>query len=229
MSQSPIVISNTMEVSSRVVAEVFNKPHHRVLHAISQLATPGSFNKTNFRARSFTDSRGKSQPEVIMTRDGFVLLAMGFTGSKAIDWKVKFLAAFNAMEQELLKKADRLEWKQARLQVKEVRKSFTNAVQDFVEYATAQGSQSAKLYYANITKMEYKALDLLERQQTALGNFRDTLDTMDISSLIMAEVIAKGALEYGMAQKMHYKEVYILAKTKVKDYADSISFLKIKE
>ena len=69
----------------------------------------------------------------------------------------------------------------------------------------------------------------MERQQTALGNFRDTLDTMDISSLIMAEVIAKGALEYGMAQKMHYKEVYILAKTKVKDYADSISFLKIKE
>jgi Rha family phage regulatory protein len=216
-----------MEVSSRTVAEVFNKPHARVLHAISQLELPDSFSKTNFRFTEYADSRGVKHPEVILTRDGFSLLAMGFTGKDALAWKLKFLAAFNQMEQSLLKQADGLEWKAARLQIKAVRKSFTNAVQDFVEYATAQGSQSAKMYYANITKMEYAALDMLDKQKTALGNFRDTLDIMDISALNMAEIVAKQALEEGMQEGMHYKEIYLHAKQKVTAYAQAVTFTRL--
>jgi Rha family phage regulatory protein len=216
-----------MEVSSRTVAEVFNKPHKRVLHAISQMEIPEEFNRTNFRPIEYTDSKGRTQPEMLMSRDGFSLLAMGFTGAKAMGWKLKFLAAFNQMEQSLLKQADGLEWKAARLQIKAVRKSFTNAVQDFVEYATAQGSQSAKMYYANITKMEYAALGMLDKQKTALGNFRDTLDIMDISALNMAEIVAKQALEEGIQEGMHYKEIYLHAKQKVTAYAQAVTFTRL--
>ena len=216
-----------MEVSSRTIAEVFNKPHARVLHAITQLEASPQFAQTNFRLGEYKDANGQMRPEVAMTRDGFAFLCMGFTGAKAAQWKEKFLAAFNQMEQSLLKQAEGIEWKAARLQIKAVRKSFTNAVQDFVEYATAQGSQSAKMYYANITKMEYAALGMLDKQKTALGNFRDTLDIMDISALNMAEIVAKQALEEGMQEDMHYKEIYLHAKQKVTAYANAITFTRL--
>lgn len=37
----------------------------------------------------------------IMNRDGFSLLAMGFTGKKALEWKLKYINAFNEMERQL--------------------------------------------------------------------------------------------------------------------------------
>jgi Phage regulatory protein Rha (Phage_pRha) len=169
------------------------------------------------------------RPEVIMTRDGFAILAMGFTGAKAMQWKLKFLDAFNAMEQRLAKESDKLEWKAARLQIGQVRRSFTDTIKHFVEYATAQGSESAFRYYQLLTTMEYKALGLLEMQKTALGNFRDTLDLMDISHLQVAEMTAKGALQHAMDVKMHYKEAFQFAKQKVTAYAEAVSFLRIAE
>ena len=45
--------------------------------------------------------QNKCQPMYEMTRDGFTILAMGFTGKQAMEWKLKFLAAFNAMEQRI--------------------------------------------------------------------------------------------------------------------------------
>jgi Rha family phage regulatory protein len=226
MSQALVLVSSAMEVSSRTVAEVFNKPHARVLHAVSQLEASTQFAQTNFRLCEYKDTNGRMRPEVVMTRDGFAFLCMGFTGAKAAQWKEKFLAAFNAMEKALLKNNEELEWKAARLQIKAVRKSVTNAVQDFVEYATAQGSTSARMYFSNITKMEYAALGMLDKQKTALGNFRDTLDLLDLCYLQTAEMIAKASLEQGMAEKMHYKEIYVLAKQKVTDYSKTVAFAR---
>jgi Rha family phage regulatory protein len=227
MQLTEILVSQEMTTTSRIVAAQFKKPHHRVLHAISQLEKELENSQTFFRSRDYTDVRGKKQPEVEITRDGFSLLAMGFTGGKALQWKLRFIKAFNAMEAKLVKDSDKLEWKAARLGVKKVRKTFTDTVKNFVDYATKQGSQSAKMYYANITIMEYKALDLLERQKTSIGNFRDTLDIMDIAFLSAAEMVAKVAIEQGMEQKMHYKEIYIFAKQKVTDYANSVSFVRL--
>jgi Rha family phage regulatory protein len=222
-----ITISKYMKTTSMQVARYFEKPHDKVIVAIELIKSRLPAGNASYGDIYYIDASNRKQRAIEMNRDGFSLLAMGFKGDKAFEWKLKFLAAFNAMEQALIKENDKLEWKTARLQIKQTRKSFTNAVADFVEYATAQGSQSAKMYYANITKMEYAALDLLDRQKTTIGNFRDTLDLMEVSTLMMAEVVAKGALEQGMKEKLHYKEIYILAKKKVKDYADSISFLKL--
>jgi hypothetical protein len=166
-----------------------------------------------------------------MTRDGFSLLAMGFHGREAMEWKLKFLEAFNAMEAKLIElaskakapKAPPIDWAAARLQGKQARKDFTDTVKKFVDYATAQGSQSASMYYMNLTKMEYKALDLLDLQKSAIGNFRDTLDGIDVGFLHVAEIIAASALEAGMADGIHYKEVFQLAKQKVQAYAATVS------
>jgi hypothetical protein len=158
-------------------------------------------------------------PAYRITRDGFAILAMGFTGKEAMKWKEKYIKAFNAMEKALLKQSESLEWKQARIQSKGVRKSITDVIARFVEYATAQGSESATRYYSNITKMEYAALELVEKGSKIPDNFRDTLDTMDLCFLITAEQICKLALNHGMEEKLHYKDIYQVAKERVMDYA----------
>ena len=47
------------------------------------------------------DSYGRPQRTYLMNRDGFSLLVMGFTGKAALEWKLKYIAAFNAMEKKL--------------------------------------------------------------------------------------------------------------------------------
>lgn len=88
-------------VSSLLVAKHFEKRHDNVLRDIESLAIPEEFNALNFEPVNYVDAKGESRPAVNMTRDGFTLLAMGFTGKKAMTWKLRYIEAFNAMEKEL--------------------------------------------------------------------------------------------------------------------------------
>lgn len=214
-------------VDSVLVGKKFKKDHRQILDAIRRVESESSeFWRANFCASTYR-VRGKDYENYLMTRDGFSLIAMGFTGKEALQWKVSYINAFNSMEKALARKDDAIEWKQARLQIKQVRQSFTDAVKQFVEYATEQGSKSANMYYCNITKMEYAALELVEKGQKVPSNFRDTLDIMDISFLQTAEQIARAALINGMDRKLPYKEIYQLAKEKVYQYAETISFARL--
>ena len=59
------------------------------------------FAAQNFLQTTYKDSTGRELPEYLLTRDGFTLLAMGFTGAKALTFKVAYINAFNHMEQLL--------------------------------------------------------------------------------------------------------------------------------
>ena len=69
-----------------------------VLRDIKEFIVDESFGLLNFEESSYINSQNKEQPEYLMTRDGFTLLAMGFTGAKAMQWKIKYAEAFNTME-----------------------------------------------------------------------------------------------------------------------------------
>lgn len=104
--------------TSRAVAEQFGKSHKHVLEAIDNLtaqlisADQGlnepnfrlvneeikDFAELNFTLYEYTDAKGEARPEYLLTRDGFTLLAMGFTGAKALQFKVAYINAFNRME-----------------------------------------------------------------------------------------------------------------------------------
>ena len=91
-------------VSSRQVAENFGKEHKNVLQSITELIVQMSSaeNLANLFIQSeYADKYGRMQKEYLMTRDGFSLLVMGFTGNKALEWKLKYIEAFNHMEAEL--------------------------------------------------------------------------------------------------------------------------------
>ena len=99
MNELTIIKNDQAVTSSLIVAEQFGKEHRHVLESIRSLAAENS------AARLFEEStyenRGKQYPMYYMNRDGFSLLAMGFTGSKALTFKLDFINAFNRMEAEL--------------------------------------------------------------------------------------------------------------------------------
>ncbi|EFB2488812.1 Rha family transcriptional regulator [Escherichia coli] len=85
---------------SRHVAERFGKRHANVLRDIENICKQEPFAKLNFELCSEINElqNGKRQKFYKMTRDGFSLLAMGFTGKEALSWKIKYIEAFNEME-----------------------------------------------------------------------------------------------------------------------------------
>lgn len=90
---------------SRDVARFFDKRHTHVLAAIRELHCSPAFREPNFRPFKIKDLQGEATSHVLMTRDGFMFLAMGFTGAPAGALKEAFLARFNAMEAELAARA----------------------------------------------------------------------------------------------------------------------------
>ncbi|WP_338468858.1 Rha family transcriptional regulator [Enterococcus faecalis] len=89
--------------SSLQVAEVFCKEHKVVLKAIDELKEGVAQNYADlFYEDTYIHPQNKqSYRQVIMNRDGFTLLAMGFTGQKALQFKLKYIEAFNQMEKEI--------------------------------------------------------------------------------------------------------------------------------
>ena len=93
-------------VSSRDVAEKFEKRHADVLRAVEK--HEAALHATDAKVRwfdesTYVDEKGEERKEYLVTRDGFSLLAMSFTGAKAFQWKLKYINAFNRMEAELKK------------------------------------------------------------------------------------------------------------------------------
>lgn len=90
--------------SSRQIAESFGKDHNHVMRDIKALEEGVSKNGQTpmFYKTEYThEQNGQTYPMYLMNRDGFTLLAMGFTGKAALEWKLKYIAAFNEMEKKL--------------------------------------------------------------------------------------------------------------------------------
>jgi len=87
--------------TSLKIAEVFEKQHNHVLRDIRKLEKHKDVGPSNFGLAEYVDAQGKGRSYYSISRKGFMLLAMGFTGNKAIHWKVKFTDAFEAMEERL--------------------------------------------------------------------------------------------------------------------------------
>jgi Rha family phage regulatory protein len=115
-------------VSSRHVAEVFKREHKDVLEAIRNCSCSEEFSRRNFTPSTYKDSRGKKQPEILITKDGFAFIVMGFTGKKAAQFKEAYINRFNEMESFIKNlyeaKADFPEFTQAIMDAHEEPKNY---------------------------------------------------------------------------------------------------------
>lgn len=100
MKQLVVINNNQIVVSSKDIAEHFGKDHKNVLQNIRDILVAEN-SATKFFQETSSVYRGQHFPLYLMNRDGFSLLAMGFTGKKALQWKLKYIEAFNEMEESL--------------------------------------------------------------------------------------------------------------------------------
>lgn len=185
---------------SLTVAEMFGKEHAKVMRSIDNLVETLAKNgeRSMFILTRRKADDGQFHRMYLMNRDGFSLLVMGFTGKKALEWKLKYISAFNQMEKILTEKQTSV-WIETRQQGKLIRKGETDVIQKLVEYAREQGSGHADMLYMTYTKLANKMAGITTRD-SATNSQLNELSTME-------RIIAKVVIDE-MAQGIHYKQIY---------------------
>ncbi len=184
--------------SSLEVAEKFGKRHNNVLRSIGGLLK-NEETKKMFKKSVYIDNQNKQEyPMYLMNRDGFSLLVMGFTGKKALDWKLKYINAFNQMENYIREKQSQ-SWIETRTVGKLSRKAETDVLKQLVEYAKQQGSEHADMLYMTYSKLANKTVGVADR---------DTATAKQLMNLSVTENIILKVVEEGINQQLHYKEIY---------------------
>lgn len=182
-------------VSSLDVAETFEKNHRDVMESIRNIETGISTAEFSalFNLASYRATNGKSNPMYQMTRDGFTLLVMGYTGEKAMKFKLAYIKQFNAMENILRGKLIEREKGIA------VRQSLTKALQQSAENERMHGHA-----YSTYTNAIYKTLFGKNanqlREEYGIGkkdNLRDSFSTEDLKAVQSMECLVSGLVDCG--------------------------------
>lgn len=203
--------------TSLIIADKFNKRHADVLRAVRNLPDD-DFRQRNFALTDFIDKNGDNQPMYNITWKGFSMLAMGFTGQKAYEWKRSFLDAFESMG-EFIHRRQSTDWQEARANSKCIRSTLGVAVAALSKLADAQGGEKDRKYYSSMTKTIYKALF----GDSSLKNVRDKLDAMQLSFLSICEQACANELDKLVEMGVDYHLIYKEAKNRVISTVDALS------
>lgn len=187
--------------SSRAVAKDFKKQHQHVTQAIENLISENSLVKSMFEKTVYLSERGREYKEYLMNRDGFSLLVMGFTGRDALDWKLKYINAFNAME-SIIRERQSTEWLLTRKQGNLVRRNETDVLAELAEYATQQGSK-------NMRKQVYQVYTKLVNGLVGIkAGGRETAPFKTLSVIMFLEDMILNTVRQEMGNGTYYKEIY---------------------
>lgn len=195
-------------VTSLDVAETFEKEHRRVLQDIRELKCSEEFRVHNFVQSNYINEQGHKQTMFYLTRDGFTLLAMGYTGEKAMRFKEAYIKQFNTMEKALFSKIKEREKGIA------VRQALTKAIQQSNENERMHGHA-----YSTYTDVIYKALFGKNAKQLReeygiekKDNLRDCLTAEELKKVQDAEMLVSSLIAYGWG----YDEIknFIMEQTK---------------
>lgn len=209
---------NEVVCSSLDVAEHFGKRHDNVIRSIDNLAK--SLLKIEERQDMFKMSKrkaddGNTYRMYYMNRDCFSLLVMGFTGKKALQWKMKYIEAFNKMEHLLMEKQSPA-WIDTRASGKVVRKDETDVIKELVEYAKAQGSQHADKLYVTYSRLAKNSIGIKDME---------TATTSQLNNLALVENIIKNQIRAGMEKHKPYKQIYQDCKSQIETFK-SVAYLQ---
>ena len=187
---------------SLLVAEMFGKRHDSVIRAIETIIgglpknvdTPKLFLKTWYTQ----EQNNQRYTKYLMNRDGFSLLVMGFTGKKALEWKLKYIEAFNKMETVIREKSTSA-WIETRKAGQLTRKAETDIIKKLVEYAKSQGSEHADKLYMTYSRLANKMANIQKRDQAT---------TQQLNNLSLMENIILHEIDNGILAEKHYKQIY---------------------
>lgn len=201
-----VCIYNEIAVcDSLQVAEKFEKEHRHILRDVDELTAQNWAVKGLFKVSTYKANNGQKYRKFYMNRDGFTLLAMGFTGQKALEWKLQYINAFNRME-NIIREKQFPAWQESRRTGITARKTETDAIKRLCEYATAQGSRHPERLYTAYTKLANKAAGITNRT---------TATSLQLSVLTVAESIIAQTVDFGVEGNKPYKEIYQDCKKKL--------------
>ncbi len=215
MKELVFLKSNQALTTSLKMAEYFEKRHDRVLRAISAsiqaLPQNGDSAKAFIKA-TYKDETGKSNPMYLLNRDGFMFVAMGFTGEKAAQLKWNYIQAFNAMEAALAERKSE-QWQEIRSATKVGYKDLSAAVKELYEWAVSHGCKAPeKVFYQNFAKLMNKTLGINP-------NSRDTLAAWQLYEVEKLQFIARAIIAGLLAKGEDYHLPYHDCKSAFESYA----------
>ena len=192
--------------TSLKVAEYFEKEHVHIMRDIrdlsKQLEDVSNFGQM-FHKSTYTDSYNRRQPMYLLNRDGFTLLAMGFTGKKALQFKLDYIQAFNAMEAALAERQSS-QWKEMRGATKDSCKELNAVIHELYLFAKANGcTATEEKFFMNFYKLMNKTLGINPKSRDKLPIWK----LFDIDRLqFMAKTVIKGLLAKGEDYHLPYKK-----------------------
>ena len=189
--------NNEAVCSSLDVAEKFHKSHKNVLRNIDNLLKNEGVKNMFFKGQ-YHDEKNEKRPMYYMNRDGFSLLVMGFTGKKALEWKLQYIKAFNNMEAFIREKTSEA-WIETRKAGKITRQSETDVIKQLVEYAKQQGSENSQMLYVTYSKLANKVAGITKRELATVAQ---------LNNLTLIENIILNQIRVGMQREMNYKDIY---------------------
>lgn len=180
-------------VTSLDVAATFGKEHKHVMRDIRELGCSTEFNESNFGLIKYTDTTGRKQKAYAMTRDGFTLLVMGYTGELAMRFKEAYIKQFNAME--------------AALQGKVIERQKGIAVRQALTKALQQSTENERMHghaYINYTNCIYKVLFGMSAKQLRerygvdhKTDLRDCFTAEELAAVQSMERLVSGLVDCG--------------------------------
>ena len=192
--------NDTPLTTSRTVAEKFDKPHNDVMKSIRRLIDDmGGVGKSSqssmFVETTYVNKQNKQQPQYLMTRDGFALLAMGFTGKKALEFKLKFIDAFNRMEQALsVPQIERdARWLETRQGTKISHRPFTDAIKLLISHLRQHGEKREDGYiYGHLTNIMQNACGVRrgQRDNAPVANLNKLDQVQSMIANLILQLIA---------------------------------------
>lgn len=150
------------------------------------------------------------------------LLTLMRNSEKVVKFKKNLTKEFyqqRSVIAELIAQQKDPNWQNVRSDGKLVYKQKTTVIRQFVDYATNQGSNSARRYYSNLAKMENKALFFVEQRY---ANLREIMTIKQLMQVSTADDVIERALIDGMNDGLDYHDIYKLAKSRIVSFADII-------
>jgi len=221
------LIHKTPLVSTFNLYKKLGYKEHRMLKKVI-IDNKGHFDNIGFLQLQLTKPKlkskgGRPEESFFLTEDHFILLVVLCKNTKdSVALKVRVCNEFTRMKNELQRIATQQtneQWVDARKTGKSDRRIETDIIKTFIEYAKQQGGsvKGCDLYYSNISKMENKALFIIEQKY---NNLRDVLGIVDLLTIQQADRIVAKALCDGMDNELNYKDIYILCKNRINMFAE---------
>ena len=213
------IINDVPVISTVEIAKGFEVEHFAVLRLVKKYESEFQ----GIRTFDFKSQKSGGRPTMFCLLDEeqtTFLVTLMRNSDIVIGFKLKLTREFYRMKKllsDLASQQQNSQWLDQRKAGIPVRRIETDIIQRFVRYATDQGSINAKMYYANISKMQNKALFFIEQK---FKNIRDILNLEQLSTVVSADKIVTKALEDGMEKEIPYREIYQLAKTRIEMFAE---------